>query len=173
MKKTWICQNKIDSILFHHTEVIKKTFFHWNSIKGIKQGVLHELGSVMIRRFCYSVPANQFSANPIMFCIFFTNWQAKQLCEVLEEQLVDLLVLALDRFERDTTAHGDSQLQWQHLSSQLIYFVLFQFASFSHIVHSLYKKVSYSHRIFPLNYLKLIANLKKRQTKKWWMGFAL
>ncbi|KAK3781044.1 hypothetical protein RRG08_046348 [Elysia crispata] len=69
------------------------------------------------------------------------NIQAKQLCEVLEEQLVDLLVLALDRFERDTTAHCDSQLQWQHLSSQLIYFVLFQFASFSHIVHSLYKKL--------------------------------
>ncbi|KAH3697075.1 hypothetical protein DPMN_084560 [Dreissena polymorpha] len=34
-----------------------------------------------------------------------------------------------------------SHLLWQHLSSQLIYFVLFQFASFSHMVTSLYDKV--------------------------------
>ncbi|KAK0059322.1 mediator of RNA polymerase II transcription subunit 23-like isoform X2 [Biomphalaria pfeifferi] len=67
------------------------------------------------------------------------NIQAKQLCEVLEQQLVDLLVLALERFEQETSGH--SQLQWQHLSSQLIYFVLFQFASFSHIVLSLYEKL--------------------------------
>lgn len=73
----------------------------------------------------------------IMPCLF----QAKQLCEVLEQQLVDLLVLALERFEHDSTGHADSQLHWQHLSSQLIYFVLFQFASFSHIVLSLYEKV--------------------------------
>ncbi|XP_012943009.1 mediator of RNA polymerase II transcription subunit 23 [Aplysia californica] len=69
------------------------------------------------------------------------NIQHKQLCEVLEQQLVDLLVLALERFEHDTSGYGDSQLQWQHLSSQLIYFVLFQFASFSRIVLSLYEQL--------------------------------
>uniref|UniRef100_A0A287D8Q6 Mediator of RNA polymerase II transcription subunit 23 n=1 Tax=Ictidomys tridecemlineatus TaxID=43179 RepID=A0A287D8Q6_ICTTR len=35
---------------------------------------------------------------------------------------------------------GTSQLLWQHLSSQLIFFVLFQFASFPHMVLSLHQK---------------------------------
>lgn len=33
---------------------------------------------------------------------------------------------------------------WQHLSSQLIFFVLFQFASFPHMVISLYEKVLFA-----------------------------
>ena len=32
---------------------------------------------------------------------------------------------------------------WQHLSSQLIYFVLFQFASFPHMVTQLYDEVGW------------------------------
>jgi len=67
----------------------------------------------------------------------------KQRCEVLEEQLVDLVVMAMERSENDDLANdeGLSQLLWQHLSSQVIYFVLFQFASFPHMVMSLYEKV--------------------------------
>ena len=70
--------------------------------------------------------------------------QAKQRCEVLEEQLVDLVVLAMERSENESVNDdtGLSQLLWQHLSSQLIYFVLFQFASFPHMVLSLYEKVN-------------------------------
>ncbi|TSO15222.1 Mediator of RNA polymerase II transcription subunit 23 [Bagarius yarrelli] len=37
---------------------------------------------------------------------------------------------------------GTSQLLWQHLSSQLIFFVLFQFASFPHMVLSLHQKLA-------------------------------
>ena len=62
---------------------------------------------------------------------------------MLEEQLVDLVVMAMERSENVDVANDDglSQLLWQHLSSQVIYFVLFQFASFPHMVMSLYEKV--------------------------------
>ncbi|XP_041358001.1 mediator of RNA polymerase II transcription subunit 23-like [Gigantopelta aegis] len=79
-----------------------------------------------------------------MVCNMLTlNKQAKQRCEVLEEQLVDLVVLAMERSENESVNDdtGLSQLLWQHLSSQLIYFVLFQFASFPHMVLSLYEKL--------------------------------
>ncbi|XP_066272187.1 mediator of RNA polymerase II transcription subunit 23-like [Branchiostoma lanceolatum] len=72
------------------------------------------------------------------------NKQHKQRCEVLEEQLVDLIVIAMERSEHADTAVDDggaSQLLWQHLSSQLIFFVLFQFASFPHMVLSLHEKL--------------------------------
>ena len=71
--------------------------------------------------------------------------QHKQRCPVLEEQLVDLVVYAMERSETeehfDADIGGTSQLLWQHLSSQLIFFVLFQFASFPHMVLSLHQKV--------------------------------
>lgn len=71
--------------------------------------------------------------------------QQKQRCPVLEEQLVDLVVYAMERSETeehfDADIGGTSQLLWQHLSSQLIFFVLFQFASFPHMVLSLHQKV--------------------------------
>ncbi|XP_013404828.1 mediator of RNA polymerase II transcription subunit 23 [Lingula anatina] len=72
------------------------------------------------------------------------NKQVKLRCLVLEEQLVELIVLAMERSEsEDTSTEGSvvSQLLWQHLSSQLIFFVLFQFASFPHMVSSLYNKL--------------------------------
>lgn len=80
--------------------------------------------------------------------------QAKVRCEALEAQLVDLVISALERCEEEpdpatvaaTSSNLDeadpSQLHWQHLSSQLIFFVLFQFASFSHMVLALYEKVN-------------------------------
>lgn len=62
---------------------------------------------------------------------------------MLEEQLVDLVVMAMERSENEDSSAEDgmNQLLWQHLSSQVIYFVLFQFASFPHMVLSLYDKV--------------------------------
>lgn len=71
------------------------------------------------------------------------NKQVKQRCEVLEEQLVDLVVMAMERSENEDSSAEDgmNQLLWQHLSSQVIYFVLFQFASFPHMVLSLYDKL--------------------------------
>lgn len=69
--------------------------------------------------------------------------QVKQRCTVLEDQLVDLIVLAMERSEGEeaNTEDGESQFLWQHLSSQLIFFVLFQFASFPDMVLALYDKV--------------------------------
>lgn len=81
--------------------------------------------------------------------------QVKQRCEVLEEQLVDLVVMAMERSENDDASNDEclSQLLWQHLSSQVIYFVLFQFASFPHMVMSLYEKVSMDKYSLPLKYI--------------------
>lgn len=56
---------------------------------------------------------------------------------------MDLVVYAMERSETEEKIDdgGTSQLLWQHLSSQLIFFVLFQFASFPHMVLSLHQKV--------------------------------
>uniref|UniRef100_UPI00358E3817 mediator of RNA polymerase II transcription subunit 23 isoform X2 n=1 Tax=Myxine glutinosa TaxID=7769 RepID=UPI00358E3817 len=73
------------------------------------------------------------------------NKQQKQRCPVLEDQLVDLVVVAMERSENEEDKFDDggaSQLLWQHLSSQLIFFVLFQFASFPHMVLSLHQKLA-------------------------------
>lgn len=77
------------------------------------------------------------------FYIHVNAFQVKQRCEVLEDQLVDLVVMAMERSENEDSSaeNGMNQLLWQHLSSQVIYFVLFQFASFPHMVMSLYEKV--------------------------------
>lgn len=61
---------------------------------------------------------------------------------------MDLVVYAMERSETEEKFDdgGTSQLLWQHLSSQLIFFVLFQFASFPHMVLSLHQKVNCSYR---------------------------
>lgn len=66
--------------------------------------------------------------------------QHKQHCAALEEQLVELVVLALERSEAETDENATQGL-WLHLSSQLIYFVLFQFASFPNIVMALHNRL--------------------------------
>ena len=103
--------------------------------------------------------------------------QVKLRCSALEDQLINLVVIAMQRSEDEDSPppvggppssapplppvvggspggagikseegvvgvleSGSNQL-WQHLSSQLIFFVLFQFASFPHMVLALYDKV--------------------------------
>lgn len=78
--------------------------------------------------------------------------QQKQRCNALEEQLVNLIITAMEMTECTDSTPGSScnipeeqislnEWVWLHLSSQLIYFVLFQFVSFMHIVLALYEKV--------------------------------
>ncbi|EFA00475.1 mediator of RNA polymerase II transcription subunit 23 [Tribolium castaneum] len=66
--------------------------------------------------------------------------QHKRHCAALEEQLVELVILALERTENEGDESATQGL-WLHLSSQLIYFVLFQFASFPNIVISLHSRL--------------------------------
>lgn len=77
----------------------------------------------------------------------------KQRSAVLEEQIVWLIILAMERSEQEPTANelkadpNDStpthnQWLWLHLSSQLIYFVLFQCAAFPNIVNALHEKLA-------------------------------
>lgn len=70
--------------------------------------------------------------------------QHKQRCVALEEQIVELVILAMERYEQDTESDEVSSTHWLwlHLSSQLIYFVLFQFASFQNIVMALHDKLA-------------------------------
>lgn len=80
--------------------------------------------------------------------------QNKQHCLAIEEQLVWLIMSAMERSEQEHTkpsGDGDDALSnihwlWAHISSQLIYFVLFQFASFSNIVTTLHDKVNHNIR---------------------------
>lgn len=73
-------------------------------------------------------------------------------CVAIEEQLVWLIMSAMERAELDALPDGDqddaqspTHWLWVHISSQLIYFVLFQFASFPNIVQSLHSKVFVFH----------------------------
>ncbi|KAH0954985.1 hypothetical protein HN011_002731 [Eciton burchellii] len=74
--------------------------------------------------------------------------QHKQRCIVLEEQLVELVILAMERSENETIpAEGTDGIVanhwvWLHLSSQLIYFILFQFACFPSIVMAIHDKLA-------------------------------
>lgn len=56
---------------------------------------------------------------------------------------MELVILAMERSETeaDTDDISNSHWFWLHLSSQLIYFVLFQFATFPNIVMALHDKV--------------------------------
>lgn len=65
--------------------------------------------------------------------------QHKIICVALEEQLVELVILALERTE--TEDESATQSLWLHLSSKLIYFVLFQFASFPKIIMTLHSRL--------------------------------
>lgn len=73
--------------------------------------------------------------------------QSKTRCVSIEEQLVWLIMSAMERSEADPIQTDADESQspthwlWVHISSQLIYFVLFQFASFPNIVISLHDKV--------------------------------
>lgn len=77
----------------------------------------------------------------------------KQRSAVLEEQIVWLVILAMERSEQDSSANDSkndpndstpthNQWLWLHLSSQLIYFVLFQCAAFPNIVNALHEKLA-------------------------------
>lgn len=73
----------------------------------------------------------------------------KQRCSAVEEQLVWLIMSAMERSEQEMVKCGDADETfsnihwlWVHISSQLIYFVLLQFASFPNIVTTLHDRVS-------------------------------
>nr|XP_039249771.1 mediator of RNA polymerase II transcription subunit 23-like [Styela clava] len=74
--------------------------------------------------------------------------QQKQRCEALETELVDLVVSTMERtseienLDEKDDAYRIIHLQWQHLSSQVIYFVLLQFAVFPRMVENFYQKLS-------------------------------
>ena len=78
------------------------------------------------------------------------NNKAKQRCPVLEEQLVELILIAMDRSEAETEDLTELSEQgshptlflWAHLSSHLIYFVLFHYASFPHMVLNLHARLA-------------------------------
>ncbi|XP_022708569.1 mediator of RNA polymerase II transcription subunit 23-like isoform X1 [Varroa jacobsoni] len=72
------------------------------------------------------------------------NKQQKQRCIVLEKQLIELIVTAMRRSEVEPL-NSESLCQfWQNISSQLIYFVLFQYISFPDLVIGLHTQLAAS-----------------------------
>lgn len=81
------------------------------------------------------------------------NLQNKKMRSIaIEEQLVQLILSAMERADAEMPPPGGNldgfddgenplHLQWVHIASQLIYFVLFQFASFPCIVAQLQEKL--------------------------------
>ncbi|XP_043213331.1 mediator of RNA polymerase II transcription subunit 23-like isoform X1 [Amphibalanus amphitrite] len=70
--------------------------------------------------------------------------QHKQRCPTLEDVLVDLIVTSMEQLEANTTddfRERAAQL-WQHISAQLIYFVVFYFADFSQLMLKLRTKLT-------------------------------
>lgn len=88
-----------------------------------------------------------YSRDMVCAMLGLSNKQ-KQRCPILEEQLVELIIIAMERSENDgdlsdTVEQGSNPtlFLWQHLSSHLIYFVLFHHASFPHMVLNLHDKL--------------------------------
>lgn len=75
--------------------------------------------------------------------------QCKARCVPIEDELVELIMSAMERAELESEqdskkddAQSPMHWLWVHISSQLIYFVLFQLASFPNMVSALHSKVS-------------------------------
>ena len=91
----------------------------------------------------------QPSSRDMINAMLSLNSKQKQRNAFLEEQLVELIITAMERSECDVDSNeaieqgcSPTFFLWQHLSSHLIYFVLFQYASFPHMVLSLHEKLS-------------------------------
>ncbi|XP_050360927.1 mediator of RNA polymerase II transcription subunit 23 isoform X2 [Nymphalis io] len=69
--------------------------------------------------------------------------QHKQRCIALEDQLVELMILPMERSEQENEDDEMSSTHWcwLHLSSQVIYLILIGFASFPNIVMGLHNKL--------------------------------
>ena len=90
----------------------------------------------------FAVKCLSLTRSSVWQIILSFSSQQKQRCPAIEELLVDLIVLAMERSEENEASMMETGCQlWHHLSSHLIFFVLFQFASFPHMVMSLYTKV--------------------------------
>lgn len=75
--------------------------------------------------------------------------QHKLRCVALEEQLAIVIIAAMEKVDSEIGHNGDNNddlsytlSTWQHFSTQLIFFVLFQFVSFPQFVQYLLQKVN-------------------------------
>ncbi|KAK3924714.1 Mediator of RNA polymerase II transcription subunit 23 [Frankliniella fusca] len=63
-------------------------------------------------------------------------------CKPLENQIVDLIVVAMERAENESHAEENIHSTWLHLSSLLIFFVLGHYANFNNLCQSLHQRLS-------------------------------
>nr|XP_009858310.1 mediator of RNA polymerase II transcription subunit 23-like isoform X1 [Ciona intestinalis] len=71
----------------------------------------------------------------------------KQRCEALEMGLVDLMFSTVKKCSTFEDKSNIQHLMWQHVACQVIYFVLYQLASFPHIVEDLHTKLAASEEL--------------------------
>ena len=69
--------------------------------------------------------------------------QQKQRCPTLEDILVDLILTSMEQMEANQSEEFRERAAqlWQHISAQLIYFVVFYFADFAQLMIKLRTKV--------------------------------
>ncbi|XP_015787237.1 mediator of RNA polymerase II transcription subunit 23 [Tetranychus urticae] len=87
-----------------------------------------------------------YSREMIYFMLSLTN-KAKSRCPILEEQLVALIVLAMEKSENETnnqedTDYSQTQCLWQILSGHLITFIILNHISFPQLVRSLHESLA-------------------------------
>lgn len=72
------------------------------------------------------------------------NNKEKQRCLILEEQIVELILVAMEKSENEGEDEGQSSTLslWQLIASHLIHFILFNHISFPHVVQNLTEKLS-------------------------------
>lgn len=66
----------------------------------------------------------------------------KQRCVALENQLVELIMVSMERTETEVHPEEGSHWKWLHLSSQIIFFVLSHYANFNSLCLSLHDKLA-------------------------------
>lgn len=139
-------------ILFLPRHWTAKDFFHYSSRW---QRIFFHIVLLMMQLF--SALISNIKHNNSWYLIYPFCLQQKQRCIALEEQLVELMVSALEDCSHtessnsntaNNTTNGSlaspldhSPCSCAHLSSLLIYFVLFQLISFPSLVLRLHEKV--------------------------------
>lgn len=84
----------------------------------------------------------------MVFHVLGIQKQQKQPCKQLESELVELIIYTMeqsnteDNFDESDDVYPTNKLQWQHLASQMIYFIIFEFISFPKMVESLHQKLA-------------------------------
>uniref|UniRef100_H2YVM2 Mediator of RNA polymerase II transcription subunit 23 n=1 Tax=Ciona savignyi TaxID=51511 RepID=H2YVM2_CIOSA len=81
-----------------------------------------------------------YSRDMVLQVLGLQKHQKQRLCIIWFKKLIDLVFATIRKSSEIKEKTEGQHLMWQHLSSQVIYFLLYQQASFPHIVETVYLK---------------------------------